>query len=316
MDLYPLYPNGAPRPLSTTAVWPAKPAMVQVYGAKCDTSTHTRITLPVLGTVEVERSAAPAFEGWFAMVQANGRLSLIDKRAFGGSFNCRDVRDRPKVPSPHCWCAIDLNCTHAMAHGVEVDTIFNFGEPRETNALSLIELALYAGVFGFAWGGMFSRNDPMHFEPTKLTLDVLAGNPLPPAFAAYRAVCLAKVAPPVRILVNGVEHSELDAHLEGNKTRVAVRALCDIVAARLEWSAPWAKVTPAAVRLAPGPAPIKGATAAVLLAPTWGEVKCRPAVENSVLRGDLSVLVSALGLGLEWDGTTRTATILGVKPAV
>lgn len=94
------------------------------------------------------RDMAPALMRVLNSIKAQG----LEKQllTFDGCYMVRDVRSRPG----------SLSC-HAYALAIDINAGFNpLGGP---SALSL-ELVKCFEDQGFAWGGSFSRCDPMHFS--------------------------------------------------------------------------------------------------------------------------------------------------------
>jgi len=163
------------------------------FGRRCDGGSLVTAGLPIVGRATVHREIADAMIGWLHDVQKAGEEHLVDLDDYGGTYNCRATRGS-RTPSPHSWgIAIDLNVHHLCNNsGKEYRAArWNFHcEPYEVPG-SCRRLARYANRWGFAWGGHFSRPylDPMHYEATELTLQILRdGGPTGDRLGAARLV--------------------------------------------------------------------------------------------------------------------------------
>lgn len=97
--------------------------------------------------IRCHRLLVPVFEVLFQELEEGGLRPLV--RTYGGCFCFRRMRGGGHL-SIHSWgIAIDLN----------PDTN-RLGTPGDM-APELVELF---ENFGFTWGGIFSRPDPMHFQ--------------------------------------------------------------------------------------------------------------------------------------------------------
>jgi hypothetical protein len=78
------------------------------------------------------------------------RSLIIELNTFDGCFNIRDVRGEPGKESCHSYgLAIDFNAaTNKLGTEGDIDR----------------ELVKCFTDVGFAWGGNFTRKDPMHFS--------------------------------------------------------------------------------------------------------------------------------------------------------
>ena len=192
----PIYTDGSragrPRPLSRNA------EMSRVFGKPGNSKLYSVHKLPILGNVYCHDLIAPALVGVMQDVVDLGLEELVDKNDFGGCYCYRNVRGSSAM-SPHSWAiAVDLNVTHLMRNGKEVSGgANNFHCKPSQVATSLKRLAYLFRRWGFSWGGDWSTQylDPMHFEATELTVAILKGKPLPPAFVARMKKDGKKVAP-------------------------------------------------------------------------------------------------------------------------
>lgn len=109
--------------------------------------------VPILGRVTCHRLMIPRLAGALREVQEAGLAHLIRPRDYGGCYVPRFIDRNPKRPlSNHAFgLAIDLNVSsnHLGARG-DMD-------PRIVRIFAR---------WGFQWGGLWSRPDPMHFELT------------------------------------------------------------------------------------------------------------------------------------------------------
>ena len=109
--------------------------------------------VPILGTVTCHRLLFPRLSGALGQIQEEGLAKHIDPDTYGGCYVPRFVdRDMTKPLSNHAFgLAIDLNTTTNQL-GTSGDM-----DPR------VVEIFL---DWGFNWGGLWDRPDPMHFEAT------------------------------------------------------------------------------------------------------------------------------------------------------
>jgi hypothetical protein len=118
--------------------------------------TYLTATGPVISRVAVHMKAAPDLQGALRAIAA---ANLWDKLGpFGGGYAFRTQRGSAAKLSMHAFgLALDFS-PEANPLGMDPDqsTFGLTGEGREV--VRLFE------VFGWYWGGRFSRPDPMHFQ--------------------------------------------------------------------------------------------------------------------------------------------------------
>jgi len=144
------------------------------FGQPCTSANVVNTRLTLLGTQLFHKRVARALQYVFGDIAAHNDLAVIDVTDYGGTYNCRPVRP-DSVASPHAWAiAIDLN-VHAFADGRRAQT--NWHCKRSEIAQSLKELAVYFNAWGFSWGGHWNDSylDPMHFEATEFTCQLVEG---------------------------------------------------------------------------------------------------------------------------------------------
>lgn len=110
-------------------------------------------TVPVLGSVTCHRLMIPRLRGALGDIQRAGLASLIRTNDYGGCYVPRFIdRDPTKPLSNHAFgLAIDFNVsTNGLGTRGDLD-------PRIVRIFQR---------WGFTWGGLWSRPDPMHFELT------------------------------------------------------------------------------------------------------------------------------------------------------
>ncbi len=110
-------------------------------------------TVPILGTVRCHRIMIPRLTGALQAIADAGLANLIRTGDYGGCYVPRFIdRDPGGSLSNHAFgLAIDLNVsTNRLGTRGDMD-------PR------IVEIFR---KWGFAWGGYWSRPDPMHFEVT------------------------------------------------------------------------------------------------------------------------------------------------------
>jgi hypothetical protein len=107
--------------------------------------------VPILGNVTCNRLLIPRLAGALTEIQNEGLAHLIDVRHYGGCYVPRFIDRDPSNPlSNHAFgLAIDLNTTTNR-----LGTTGNM-DPR------IVEIFRR---WGFSWGGLWARPDPMHFE--------------------------------------------------------------------------------------------------------------------------------------------------------
>jgi hypothetical protein len=112
-----------------------------------------RASVPILGTVMCHRLMIPRLSGALSEIEREGLGHLIKPREYGGCYVPRFIDRNPGLPlSNHAFgLAVDLNVpTNQLGTRGDMDpgiiAIFN--------------------RWGFTWGGIWSRPDPMHFELT------------------------------------------------------------------------------------------------------------------------------------------------------
>jgi hypothetical protein len=107
--------------------------------------------VPILGQVTCHRVMLPQLRAALQAVVDAGLASAIDPADFGGCYSPRFIeRDPRRGLSLHTWgIAVDLNVS-----GNQVGTPGTM-DPRVVRIFE---------SWGFAWGGRWSRPDPMHFE--------------------------------------------------------------------------------------------------------------------------------------------------------
>jgi hypothetical protein len=162
--------KGLPQPLLRAQV-------PDYFGAHCKTGNFRKITVPILGAIYVHKRIAQGFANVFADIERAGKGDLIDMANYGGTYNCRQVRSGGAW-SPHAWAiGMDLNVNHHGKNGRDVKlAATNYLCKRDAIAPSLAELAPFFYRWGFSWGGIWTSTcDPMHFEATELTVQLLEG---------------------------------------------------------------------------------------------------------------------------------------------
>lgn len=113
------------------------------------------ISLPLIGEVSCHRLMVPQLRAALTEIEDEGLASLIDPAQYGGCYVPRFVDRNPELPlSMHAFgLAADLNVsTNQLGTSGAMD-------PRVVSIFKR---------WGFAWGGDFSRPDPMHFELARL----------------------------------------------------------------------------------------------------------------------------------------------------
>jgi hypothetical protein len=118
------------------------------------------VSMPVIGPFKCNRAVVPYIRAAVAELIETGAIDAIDRDDFqlaGGCFNSRLMRggDKGFALSRHAWgIAIDFNpSTNRYGHPVTLDP----------------EVAAIMRSWGFAWGGMWTVPDGMHFEWTRMT---------------------------------------------------------------------------------------------------------------------------------------------------
>ena len=112
-------------------------------------------SVPIIGTVSCHRLMFPQLQAALTEISNEGLAERIRANEYGGCFVPRFIdRDPGKPLSMHAFgLAIDLNTTTNQL-GTRGDM-----DPR---VVEIFE------KWGFAWGGRWSRPDPMHFELARL----------------------------------------------------------------------------------------------------------------------------------------------------
>ena len=107
--------------------------------------------VPLLGSVTCHRVMVPRLRAALAAVAAAGLADAIDPGDYGGCYVPRFIdRDPSRGLSLHTWgIAVDLNVS-----GNHLGTVGTI----DRRVVAIFER------HGFAWGGHWSRPDPMHFE--------------------------------------------------------------------------------------------------------------------------------------------------------
>ena len=107
--------------------------------------------VPILGRVTCHRVMVPQLAGAMAELVERGLADLIDVSQFGGCWVPRFIASDPtRGISLHSWgIAVDLNVS--TNHRGTVGDM----DPRIVEVMA---------AWGFAWGGLWSDPDPMHFE--------------------------------------------------------------------------------------------------------------------------------------------------------
>jgi hypothetical protein len=107
--------------------------------------------VPLLGTVTCHRFLFPRLSGALGQIEESGLADLIDPRQYGGCYVPRFIdRDPSKPLSMHAFgLAIDLNVS---------DNPLGSGGNMDPRIVEIFE------SWGFEWGGLWARPDPMHFE--------------------------------------------------------------------------------------------------------------------------------------------------------
>jgi hypothetical protein len=111
--------------------------------------------VPILGRVTCHRLLLPQLHAALSEIQRRGLSKLVDPGDYGGCYVPRFIdRDPSRALSMHAFgLAADLNVTSNQL-GTEGDM-----DPRVVDIFER---------WGFAWGGRWSRPDPMHFELARL----------------------------------------------------------------------------------------------------------------------------------------------------
>lgn len=162
--------RGLPQPLPRAQV-------PTYFGTHCKTGNFRKVTVPILGAIYVHKRIAQGFVNVLEDIERAGKGSLIDRGNYGGTYNCRQVRSAGAW-SPHAWAiGMDLNVNHHGKNGRDVKlAATNYLCKRDAIAPSLAELAPFFYRWGFSWGGIWTNTcDPMHFEATELTIQLLEG---------------------------------------------------------------------------------------------------------------------------------------------
>ena len=148
--------------------------MTKVFGFRCKAGRKNRslFSVPIIGKVYCHKKIGPSLKEVLTDVENDGKADLIwldDYRNSGGCYNCRLTKGSTSW-SPHAWAvAIDIN-PHEGSNGERMSRT-NF-KLRGPNPPRLRVLAEYFADWGWSWGGMWRRRDPMHFEATDVTLEV------------------------------------------------------------------------------------------------------------------------------------------------
>jgi len=110
-----------------------------------------RGVVPLLGTVTCHRFLFPRLSGALGQIEESGLADLIDPRQYGGCYVPRFIdRDPSKPLSMHAFgLAVDLNVS---------DNPLGSGGNMDPRIVEIFE------SWGFEWGGLWARPDPMHFE--------------------------------------------------------------------------------------------------------------------------------------------------------
>lgn len=110
-----------------------------------------RGTVPILGEVTCHRFLFPRLGGALGDLAEEGLDDLIDPRQYGGCYVPRFIdRDPNKPLSMHAFgLAVDLN--------VRANPLGSRGR-MDPRVVEIFE------AWGFEWGGLWARPDPMHFE--------------------------------------------------------------------------------------------------------------------------------------------------------
>ena len=112
-------------------------------------------SVPIIGTVTCHRLLFPQLHAAFAEIEEAGLAGKIDPAQFGGCYVPRFIdRDPRRGLSAHAFgLAIDLNVSK---------NLLGTRGSMDRRVVAIFE------KWGFAWGGRWSRPDPMHFELARL----------------------------------------------------------------------------------------------------------------------------------------------------
>jgi hypothetical protein len=115
----------------------------------------TTAQVPIIGEVTCHRVMIPRLFAALAEIEQQGLAELIRPGDYGGCYVPRFIDRNPDLPlSMHAFgLAADLNVSTNLL-GSEGDM-----DPR---VVAIFE------KWGFTWGGVWDRPDPMHFELTRL----------------------------------------------------------------------------------------------------------------------------------------------------
>lgn len=188
--------NGVIQPLSRNARHSGTERHVNFwFGDPCASKNFSTHTLPLIGRAYCHNKVASALQAVFKEIVDADKSHLVDMNDYGGIYNCRRVGHRPPPASwsPHAWAiAVDLNVHWLRNPNTGKDykssrTNYNC-EPEEIPSI-LRQLQPFFEHWGFAWGGHWRSPDPMHFEATEITLEILKQGG-PPQKAATHVVVL------------------------------------------------------------------------------------------------------------------------------
>ena len=115
----------------------------------------TTATVPIIGEVTCHRIMIPPLFQALSEIEREGLASLIRPDDYGGCYVPRFIDRDPDNPlSMHAFgLAVDINVSTNLL-GTEGDM-----DPRIVDIF---------GKWGFTWGGIWDRPDPMHFELDRL----------------------------------------------------------------------------------------------------------------------------------------------------
>lgn len=198
------------------------------FGRRCDGSSLTTASAPILGRVTFHRRVIEALVNVLADIEAAGKaqlIDLVDYRRAGGTYNCRRVGHRARGAwSPHAWgIAIDLQPHELFINGQVVShrSRINYRCKQSEVSPRLRELAPFFHAWGFSWGGHWNPRylDPMHFEATELTVAKLEQPRPERPLLLQRADCdlacpMHRVGDRMAVWVRDLEGLGIEVHAE------------------------------------------------------------------------------------------------------
>lgn len=111
--------------------------------------------VPLLGTVTCHRLVFPQLHAAMTEVIEAGLAEQVDPNDYGGCYVPRFIDHNPDKPLS----------MHAFGLAFDINVSENYLGTRGDQHPKIVEIL---GRWGFAWGGLWERPDPMHFEMVRL----------------------------------------------------------------------------------------------------------------------------------------------------